>query len=610
MPSHSIKISLICISTFLLAFFLSYRLFEGDGKSWKHIVTSDGRGYFAYLPALLLDHDPTFGKVVEREKKLLGFSHYQPSYLVRFKDHVVNKYFCGEAILLLPFFLLALLFSWLFGTPVDGYSFFFQFFTGLGALFYLVTGLLFLARVLRGFQVKPILIAFLLPALLLGSNLFYYSLWQPTMSHLYSFFAINGFLWFTFRSIKNWNKSNASLAGLFLGLVFLIRPTNLVVLFLVPFLAGNFNAFKSFIQTLWKQKTNALLSLFIFLGIVSIQSGLWHLQTGRFFIWSYQHEGFIFSRPEVIEVLFGFRKGLFVYSPFILLTWIGLFFLLFKNRFRFFSMFLFIVASTYIITCWWNWYYGDSFGLRAFIDYYGIYLLLFALMVDRISTKPMLYILGVILLPLIFLNIFQTWQYTHRIIQPNSMNKDKYNYVFLRSDSAVYNCLGGNQEMADFGVDLLHPKVVFFNDFEKSVENWSPISIQQTPRAYSPEKVGYLDSVHPFSPGLAISVNKLGILPSKFFVRGEFMVWDSMPGASNSALIVLSIDSINPHENYWQGFRLNDIPRNDVKKWRKCLFSLTLPEIVNPKGILKIYIWNTGKKPFLIDNVKLQLYPV
>ncbi|MDD4604127.1 MAG: hypothetical protein PHF97_10010 [Bacteroidales bacterium] len=610
MSSHSIKISLICISTFLLAFFLSYRLFEGDGKSWKHIVTSDGRGYFAYLPALLLDHDPTFGKVVEREKKLLGFSHYQPSYLVRFKDHVVNKYFCGEAILLLPFFLLALLFSWLFGTPVDGYSFFFQFFTGLGALFYLVTGLLFLARVLRGFQVKPILIAFLLPALLLGSNLFYYSLWQPTMSHLYSFFAINGFLWFTFRSIKNWNKSNASLAGLFLGLVFLIRPTNLVVLFLVPFLAGNFNAFKSFIQTLWKQKTNALLSLFIFLGIVSIQSGLWHLQTGRFFIWSYQHEGFIFSRPEVIEVLFGFRKGLFVYSPFILLTWIGLFFLLFKNRFRFFSMFLFIVASTYIITCWWNWYYGDSFGLRAFIDYYGIYLLLFALMVDRISTKPMLYILGVILLPLIFLNIFQTWQYTHRIIQPNSMNKDKYNYVFLRSDSAVYNCLGGNQEMADFGVDLLHPKVVFFNDFEKSVENWSPISIQQTPRAYSPEKVGYLDSVHPFSPGLAISVNKLGKLPSKFFVRGEFMVWDSMPGASNSALIVLSIDSINPHENYWQGFRLNDIPRNDVKKWRKCLFSLTLPEIVNPKGILKIYIWNTGKKPFLIDNVKLQLYPV
>jgi hypothetical protein len=29
---------------------------------------------------------------------------------------------------------------------------------------------------------------------------------------------------------------------------------------------------------------------------------------------------------------------------------------------------------------------------------------------------------------------------------------------------------------------------------------------------------------------------------------------------------------------------------------------------LNPKGTLKIYIWNTGKKTFLIDDMRLTFY--
>ena len=96
------KIVLICIACFLLAFFFSMRIFNTD-KGWKHIVTSDGRGYYAYLPALLIDHDPSFSKVVAREKKLLGMPHYQPGYLVNYNGKTLNKYFAGEALLLFPF---------------------------------------------------------------------------------------------------------------------------------------------------------------------------------------------------------------------------------------------------------------------------------------------------------------------------------------------------------------------------------------------------------------------------------------------------------------------------------------------------------------------------
>ncbi|MCK9203718.1 MAG: hypothetical protein M0P58_04685 [Bacteroidales bacterium] len=602
------QIALFGIFCFVFAFIISYRVFEGDGTGWKHIITSDGRGYYAYLPALIIDGDPTFRKVVGRESRLSGYAHYKPGYLVNIDGHPVNKYFAGEALLLLPFFFLGLIFSWILGAPIDGYSFLFQLSIGLGALFYLMWGLFFLYRILRYFRIRPSLSAMLLVIILFGTNLLYYTIWQPTMSHIYSFFAINGLISCALSGIRVWDKRIALHSGFFLGMVFLIRPTNLVVLLLIPFFAGDRNTLSHFFKELWHQKNATALCILIILLSTAVQPVLWYLQTGRFFIWPYQNEGFRFSNPEITNVLFSFRKGLFVYTPLIFLSWFGLIYLAFKNRIRFFSMLVFLTSVTYLIASWWNWYYGDGYGLRAFIDYYGIFCLLLALPLNSIPWKVAKPLIVVLIVPLVFLNIFQTWQYTHYIIQPNSMNREKFQYVFLRADSAYINCLGGNQEIADYSVDVKHPDLRFYTDLERDSPGWNMISIIPTNRAYSTGHAGYLDSLHLFSPGLSIVAADLGKLPARYFVEGELMVWDSAQGATNKALVVLSMDSINSLENYWQGFRLNDFPRTDIKTWRKCNFSLTLPEISNPRGILKIYIWNTGKKPMLVDDFGLKFY--
>jgi len=185
------KIALYCLACFMLAFFVSNRLFRGDLAGWKLIISSDGLGYYAYLPALLIDHDVTYQKVTQREQKILGRNRYTPSYLEKSGARVVNKYFAGEALLLFPFFLLATFFSWIGGIEISGYSFFYQLFTGLGALFYLFIGLYYLRKILHFLKIQPILTAILLVTIVLGTNLFYYSMWQPCMSHVYSFFAIN-----------------------------------------------------------------------------------------------------------------------------------------------------------------------------------------------------------------------------------------------------------------------------------------------------------------------------------------------------------------------------------------------------------------------------------
>ena len=606
--SFSFLLSLI-LAVFFLSFFLGARIFSDPAGNWKHIVTSDGRGYYAYLPALLIDGDLSFDQVVQRESRLLDYPQYKPGYLVRYDEKNLNKYFAGEALLLLPFFLAGLLFSVLFGTPVDGYSFFFQFFTGIGSLFYLITGFWFLVRTLEIYKINRKVVVCSLLLLAFGTNLFYYGLWQQTMSHVFSFCAINGFLYTLLILSEKANTGRVAVLGMFLGLVVLIRPTNLVILLLVPFFVNRQAVPGQVMQYLRSKKNQLTAFLLPLVLILMVQPVLWYSQTGHFFIWPYTGEGFRFGDPHVTDVLFSYRKGLFIYTPAILLALPGIFMIRPKEFRRWISMILFLIISTWIVASWWNWYYGDGFGLRAFIDYYGMYTLLIALLLNAImKTKTVTaaaYLLAVIL---IIVNLIQTWQYSHRIIQPNSMNREKYWHVFLRTDSAVFNSLGGNREMADFAVNNRCAVRHYRAGFERADSNWNQALTVFTHNAFAGSNAGYLDSTHTFSPGLAIKAAALGTIPGRFFIEGRAMIYDSIAGTSNQVLVVLSMQKINGVEDWWQGFRVNDIPVTSGQVWREINFSLMLPEIANPDGILKIYLWNTGKGAMLIDNFDLRFF--
>jgi uncharacterized membrane protein YphA (DoxX/SURF4 family) len=560
------------------------------------------------LPALLIDHDVTYQKVTGREKKILGYKRYEPGYLVKSGDRVVKNYFAGEALLLLPFFLLATFFSWIGGIEITGYSFFFQLFTGLGALFYLFLGLYYLKRILEYLRVHPILSAIILATILLGTNLFYYSLWQPSMSHVYSFCAINGFLWYACRAIQNPGLKNIPLAGLFLGLTVLIRPTNGIIILLVPFLLNTAEEARILGGFLQKRKTVILLFLASFTLVICIQFILWRIQTGNWLIWSYKDEGFIFGHPKISNVLFGYRKGLFIYTPLIFLSLLGCFRLLSGRLTRFFSMALFLVLSTWIISSWWNWYYGDSFGARAFIDYYGIYALLLAILLDPRHRNPRTAMVILLFIPFAALNLLQTWQFTHYIIHLYSMNKAKYQYVFLKTDSVYQKCLGGNEEIAGYSMDMSHPCKQYHTLFEEPEDAWKNSFTKKVPYAHSGLYVGYVDSLHPYSATLEIKPETLSPYPALFYIRGSIWIYDSIKGASNNAFLVFSMDSIDQEGNYWYGFPVKDIPDSLAGVWRNCSFSLTLPEFRIPGKILKIYLWNKGKKLVMFDDFSVEFF--
>jgi len=75
-------------------------------NSWVGIVESDGKGYYAYLPAIFIYNDLNFGFFDEIEKEKYYDENLYYDYRSGAHGKVINKYYCGTALAELPFFLL------------------------------------------------------------------------------------------------------------------------------------------------------------------------------------------------------------------------------------------------------------------------------------------------------------------------------------------------------------------------------------------------------------------------------------------------------------------------------------------------------------------------
>ena len=100
-----------------------------------------------------------------------------------------------------------------------------------------------------------------------------------------------------------------------------------------------------------------------------------------------------------------------------------------------FSLVLFSVLNIYILSSWWSWWYGGSFGLRSFIDSYGLMAIPLACLTEFVLQKKKLfkYAYLTLIILILSLNQFQTWQYKNGLIHFDAMNKATYWEIFLRT---------------------------------------------------------------------------------------------------------------------------------------------------------------------------------
>lgn len=384
-----LKLPIIWLTVFVFVFGLFQTINNDELNS---VVRSDGRGYYAYLPAFFIHHDGSFNQVIDTERK---YNKGEQIYLYKDKNgKVYNKYFPGLAVLQSPFFITASAISYVIGQPVDGYNPVFMVLFLLGAFSYFILGVAFFTKVLqRLFPENVSVMALNLIVFVFASPLFYYAIYSPGFTHLYSFALFGAFAMLILKVKDSGSTRNYLMLGLTLGLIFLVRPTNILVVFILPFLLGDMESLKKFTGQLLSQGgVRFIAALGSFMVVASLLFITWKWQTGNWIVWSYNGEGFNFLRPKIVEVLFSYRIGLLLHSPVLILSVIGLLMLLRKDRYRGITFVLYAILNIWVIAAWWCWDYESVFGNRPFTEHM-VFLLIPALYLFQMKWKLMFSIL-------------------------------------------------------------------------------------------------------------------------------------------------------------------------------------------------------------------------
>src|SRR5688572_8871929 len=230
---------------FAILVFCSFNINWGKER-WKDIIKYDAFGYYSYLPATLIYKDPNFNFIDRLKAKYpSGKASSAENIFLEVNGNRINKYYCGTALAQLPFFTAAHLFSDWFNYDQDGYSKLYLVFINLAAIFYLLIGLIFLRKFLDHLQLPENQIFIVLAAAVFGTNIFYYTIIEPGMSHIYSFAFITMFLYFSQQYFKQLVVWRLLVLAALLGIITLIRPINFIVVFLLFFTAGSLNNFKA-----------------------------------------------------------------------------------------------------------------------------------------------------------------------------------------------------------------------------------------------------------------------------------------------------------------------------------------------------------------------------
>jgi len=329
---------------------------------YENLIASDARGYFEYLPYVFVFHNVEnmyFSYKLENGKRF-------------------DKYPCGVAMLEAPFHLASL---FVYNPPVDktaSYGQSYALSVAIASSFYLAISLVLLFSLYRKiFDIKTALIN--IGILYFGTNLFYYSVFEPGMSHVYSFFCFSAFLFFLDRLFGNASFVHIFSAAFFLSLAIAVRPTNAIMAVMYP-LYNVYNRKELFtrIQNLATNFKLIIISLITALAVFTPQFIYWYKTTGHFIFYSYgvNDESFVFwKQPKIAQVLFGVQAGWLPYTPLMIFFFIGLFMTSANKKFHAPAIFIAFLLILYTCASWWKFNFACAFGYRSFVEYYTIFMI-------------------------------------------------------------------------------------------------------------------------------------------------------------------------------------------------------------------------------------------
>jgi hypothetical protein len=330
----------------------------------KVLILSDGKSYYIWARSLLLDRDIDF----RNDYRILYGQEALPpeAAVVTPAGHVVDKYPVGMAFLEAPGFVIGHLTArYVARAPTDGVSVPYQIAVAWSLIvIYSISFFLLYCAMLSFGVMRTWAFGFCVTALL-GTNLIHYVAKEMTMVHAAGVAVFNMLLFL----IVKWVGANERirvvhglLLGGLLGLLFLIRNTNVL---LVPVLAA----------AVWTRRRIRFNELMPMLGGAAVMTSLqpvslWFLW-GRLRFSTYFNESFTSGLSGVLNTLVSARHGLLVYSPwYAVMVFLVVYGVMRMPRSR--CICAAVVGSFVLMAVangtWWCWWFGYSFGNRAFVE--------------------------------------------------------------------------------------------------------------------------------------------------------------------------------------------------------------------------------------------------
>jgi len=578
----------------IFIYILLFLVIKNPNNPHDRVIISDGKAYYAYLTNIFIYHDPDYKFIESYEQKYYGGDELAfKEFRLNYAGKTLNKSFPGLAFLFLPFFLIAHLLSFLFGFPTDGYSIIYQYSLGFAAIFYLWAGLKYLKKNLLVFGFSRQLSTAIIFIVAFGTNIIYYTIKEGTMAHVYNFALISAFLYFLKKSIVAPNSTTLIVTAFIYGLIGIARPTNGLVILLVPFVAGSAASLKHFFCTVYFNPTKLFFviaagSIFPFLTTL-----IWFWQTGHWFVYSYGKEGFDFLSPHFFQILFSLNKGWFVYTPLAMVAMFGFVYLYRKNRFQFFWGLIFIVIFVYVASSWWAWHYTSNFGQRVFIDLYAWTAILlgyvFLLVKEHKLIKRTVVVLVAIL---ICLNGLQFYQHYTYIFPPGTINFKQYKDSFFRLVPAP---------RVDFPQDKVEKCVVLMNDFEKDY-GWLNFASVTDTFAFEGKYSSRAGLPNEYSIGLYEPLRDH--LSTDFgWVKVSCVIYSNQK--YSQVRMVIDVES-EGKSIFYKPYYLNDVNRRN--KWVYIEYAMKLPKLHTSDDMLRVYFINSAANEFfLVDNLKVEI---
>lgn len=611
---------IICITVCIAA---SFNI--NFGKQGSHYF-GDALGYYIYLPSTFIYHNLKSPEVLPQNDSTIAQSalHYadqiNDSKNLSPKGIAFIQYTYGIALLELPFFAAAHVYELTKGHHPNGYTASYSNAIWIGNFLYSILGLMIIYKILRRYysNLIPLLTVCII---FLGTNLFWFSIYQYGMSHVPIFFLYSLLMLLTIK-VHEMPKTRLFVAiGFIVGLIIAIRPTDIVCVF-IPLFYNVYNkqTIKEKLVFIGQHKLRLLLLILTSVIPVIPQLLYWRMVSGKYVFYSYGAQSFNWSHPKIIEGLFHFSNGWLPYSLVMIFALSG--FLLFRHFKQWaWSIFLTLPIYIYIIYSWYCFNYINGLGSRPMIHMYPLLAIPLATFINFINKKNVAVkaVFAAIILFMVSVNYSFSMLKAKLMLDTESASmryciqmlfKNKMNYNdFVVNDTAI--------PQPDTS-KLVYLAALAYNNYEDTALTYTiPDPTNKSNKVYEMKDAEYMPD------GISVIYNSSSFGGAKWLkASGRFylIAWPEYPNR-------MLVTEIKHEDKYisWQACKIDNkigVANNSCKHtpkeynlqhfehrfWGPVYYYVPIPKNIQNGDKINVYLWNPERQEVLIDDLKLELY--